>query len=982
LRVGDLQVRTKDYVSAIGTYERVADFYSKNGFPLKAVAVYKQVRELVQKHASDRASRYGYVVERLTSLYGDLGLVSDALSMLDDEANWLRGQNRESEAVSLYRRMTEISAQNPLPHLRLAEGLCRIGEVDEAMIAFATAADLLVESDRPDDALRVMERMLHFKQDPEIAKTAARIYLDKGSQPEAMQALSRLQICFQADPKDLETLELLALAFEQIGQGSKAFEVRKEIARVAHEHGDAQKFRATLELLREQAPDDQQVQALTQLPPPKRSGGPSAHPRNELPAIPRAPASPSFDSEAPEARASQELETIEELEFLDDSGVELEEFAADDGAAASGALRITDSIPDPGDGAFEQEDADDSRLDGAARDSNVGVSSRPSAPTESSVSVIPLRTKADGDLFSAPPPSSRREPVVPSEPRFVESRPPQSRPAESRPPQSRLPQSRPAESRPPQSRPPQSRPPQSRPAESRPPQSRPSYAPESSRLGTGPISGGPMSDRMDAQAHTKRALTDAAAFRGLRLVDKAIETVQVALEFDPQSIELRECLRDLYVERGDRDAAIEEMLTMAAIYIEYEHSEHATTVLMNVLEAVPEHPVALRTLGQIQRQSGGLSNPPSSIPAASTGAPPMSSSPGRPLGSGPLPRFGQSEDVEEAAGSLEEALEEAEFFASRGLFEDAMLILNDQLDRASGNPLLLEAIREIEEAMSEAAGVGPLSSAAPRAPANGAAGERLRAVEADDDAPRSSAAPNSTKATLVPDADPGPESVARDRVPKTKRSGQDDVSEEFDIRAELGELERVVRESQNPPPPGKRKKKNAVNVDKVFASFKATVRSKVSDHDSSTHYDLGVAYKEMKLFDDAIEELTLAARDGALECNCFSMIGMIRAEQQRWEDASKALTRALGAAQKTPAQEANLYYDLGHAHEQLERIDKASYYFQQALRREPNFRDARERIANLRQKSQPPVSAPAPMALPTATSDDELDRAFEELLGD
>src|SRR5690606_30422829 len=89
--------------------------------------------------------------------------------------------------------------------------------------------------------------------------------------------------------------------------------------------------------------------------------------------------------------------------------------------------------------------------------------------------------------------------------------------------------------------------------------------------------GGPASDRLDPAVRTRRALADAAAFRGLRLLDKAIETVQVALEFDPQSIELRECLRDLYVDLGDRDAAIEEMLTMASIYIEYDHPDHAET---------------------------------------------------------------------------------------------------------------------------------------------------------------------------------------------------------------------------------------------------------------------------------------------------------------------------------------------------------------------------------------------------------------------
>ena len=95
--------------------------------------------------------------------------------------------------------------------------------------SFWTAAQLLVQADRKDDALRVVERMLHFKSDPQYALVAAKLYLEKRAAPEGMQALSRLQLCFQADPTNLEVLTLLAEAFSVIGQENKATEVMKEI---------------------------------------------------------------------------------------------------------------------------------------------------------------------------------------------------------------------------------------------------------------------------------------------------------------------------------------------------------------------------------------------------------------------------------------------------------------------------------------------------------------------------------------------------------------------------------------------------------------------------------------------------------------------------------------------------------------------------------------------------------------------------------
>jgi hypothetical protein len=50
----------------------------------------------------------------------------------------------------------------------------------------------------------------------------------------------------------------------------------------------------------------------------------------------------------------------------------------------------------------------------------------------------------------------------------------------------------------------------------------------------------------------------------------------------------------------------------------------------------------------------------------------------------------------------EEAIEEVEFFVAQGMFDDALSILAEQLERLPNHPLLLERAREVEE-MAEAA---------------------------------------------------------------------------------------------------------------------------------------------------------------------------------------------------------------------------------------------------------------------------------------
>ena len=76
---------------------------------------------------------------------------------------------------------------------------------------------------------------------------AAELYLARNQPNDGLQALSKLQVCFQANPKDLDTLGLLARAFNAIGQAAKGVEVQKEMARIAKEQGKTELFKQLVE---------------------------------------------------------------------------------------------------------------------------------------------------------------------------------------------------------------------------------------------------------------------------------------------------------------------------------------------------------------------------------------------------------------------------------------------------------------------------------------------------------------------------------------------------------------------------------------------------------------------------------------------------------------------------------------------------------------------------------------------------------------
>jgi tetratricopeptide (TPR) repeat protein len=262
LKIGDLHVKIEQYVDAIATYERVGQFYSTQGFHTKTIAVYKQIREIVHKHVPHLEERFGHIVPKLAETYVQLGLVSDALAAYDEVATRYQRAGRDRDAIDVFRKVVELDPQNPLPHLRLAEAFMRVKDVDSAIQRFGAAAEILVRLGRRDDALKVLERLLQHRADSRFARAAAEIYLDRGEAGDAMSALAKIQICFRENPKDLDTLALLARSFDKLGQPVRSIEVQKEAARIAKEAGKLEDFHALVDALVARAPADEGVRQL------------------------------------------------------------------------------------------------------------------------------------------------------------------------------------------------------------------------------------------------------------------------------------------------------------------------------------------------------------------------------------------------------------------------------------------------------------------------------------------------------------------------------------------------------------------------------------------------------------------------------------------------------------------------------------------------------------------------------------------------
>jgi tetratricopeptide (TPR) repeat protein len=118
--------------------------------------------------------------------------------------------------------------------------------------------------------------------------------------------------------------------------------------------------------------------------------------------------------------------------------------------------------------------------------------------------------------------------------------------------------------------------------------------------------------------------------------------------------------------------------------------------------------------------------------------------------------------------------------------------------------------------------------------------------------------------------------------------------------------------------------------------------------DPNTHGDLGIAYKQMGLYDAAIAEFKQLQADPARAVFALTMIGeCIEAKGELGEAVGK-YKEALNLSQVTLSESLELYYLLGSVFERLGDVREALYFFENLHKRDATFRDVGRRIAALK----------------------------------
>jgi pilus assembly protein FimV len=840
LKLGDLYTRQGANKDASATYRKVAEQYAEQGFFLKAVAVCKQILKLDPTQLD--------VWERLAEMYEMLSLVSDAMATYEQVADAQMRANNPRKAIKALQKIAELDPENVAARIRYAEALSKLNKPEEAAEAFRTGAQLLKQQGRFEDYVKVGERLLFHQPDNyEFARELAAMYLERG---DAKHSLTKLQACFNADPKNLDTLLLLARAFEQLGQTQKTISVLKEVSRLHATEARRSEQGSILRRILALDPGDNdarrelsQLGRLPNIPPPS---GP--HPT-------------TFNRDESSAGIEVNEEDYDLVLEDDDSDVAK-------GRSGSGARTFGSNV-----GGGEEHQAKIRRLlDECAVFVRYGLTDKIIAQLHEVLNLDPRHVDARDKLKDA----------------YVRAK----RPADA--------------------------------------------------------------------AKQALALADILAASD---PDRADRLVQEAARLDPKNVNAKQRLAALQGAPAVRheDEQDEEDLIFVDEASTNEQTGRATgrtgafgrpeESFASVMpgsqpEAHEEPELLVDEDSMVERldhedeedeeeadvfivEDSEVAELPDAHDVAPTLPP---DPPTRELAGARADAADEDED-EEVPEALGEALEEIAFYLKQGMSDSASETLNDALETFPANKQLLRYKAQLsgEDAEPEV---------------EDTENDVHSAADLEAEVAQGLATPP-PPALLTPSTFAGPLPAAV--APQADRS--------FELAQKLAEEAAPASASGAGP----------MDMADVLAQFKRGVARQVDKKDSATHHDLGIAYMEMGLHGEAIEEFKLCIDDPLRVCAAHTMIGLSYVAKGDMDLGIDHFKEALVSTPK-PEEELGLWFEMGNAYELLGKNMEALVWYEKVEERDARFRDVVVRLERLGTARTPEQEA------------DEFDEMFDNMI--
>jgi tetratricopeptide (TPR) repeat protein len=253
MTIGELYIRQGETFQAIDYFERLAQLFVTDGFLTKAIAVYKRIAKLAPEEIRP--------LEKLADLYVQQGVMSEARPLFLQLAELHLKNGKQPEAVALLRKLLQAEPDNLRIQVRLADLYQAMGQSNEALETYVSAAQrALARGDQAeceklaDKALQISPKHL----DAMIVK--ARAYSSTGNIAKAAEILERVpdlekggesaELLLDLHLKNAKWDEATAFALKIFASDEKNFGAAQKVTQSLLESGQGERAMSILSRIR------------------------------------------------------------------------------------------------------------------------------------------------------------------------------------------------------------------------------------------------------------------------------------------------------------------------------------------------------------------------------------------------------------------------------------------------------------------------------------------------------------------------------------------------------------------------------------------------------------------------------------------------------------------------------------------------------------------------------------------------------------
>jgi len=152
--IGDLYMRVGQTEHATHYFKKVGEQYAQDGFTVKAIAIYKKLSRLTPANTEN--------LNRLAELYTTQGLFNDARTQymqIADQA--LRGGDN-AQAARILQRVLELEPESTSTQAKLADLYLKLGKKEEALHIFYGAAEALYHRGSLEAAEEALKKVIQI----------------------------------------------------------------------------------------------------------------------------------------------------------------------------------------------------------------------------------------------------------------------------------------------------------------------------------------------------------------------------------------------------------------------------------------------------------------------------------------------------------------------------------------------------------------------------------------------------------------------------------------------------------------------------------------------------------------------------------------------------------------------------------------------------------------------------------------------------